>query len=298
MRCVTMKKIIGVLTVLVLLAVVGCANPNIIGGEKDAHGCLVAAGYSWCDAKQKCLRPFEEACTIAEDACQVNEDCIPKPSDCHPLSCINKQYATKYVKPDICTMMFLPTAAYNPEDCACVNETCIDKNLNKTSEKPIGGDKDTHGCLIGAGYSWNETVTACVREWELNATQKEFARIAIAPLSYPVTIISVEEQTSNGSFIVQVQRNDNNQLVEIAVEKSLVSNFTISEALKVAEGSECTDKGILGTTGFYNTNSRTWWLDLTMKPAYQQNTCNPACVVSEDTRSAAINWRCTGLIRQ
>jgi hypothetical protein len=33
-----------------------------IGGQKDEHGCLTPAGYSWCEAKQKCLRPWEENC--------------------------------------------------------------------------------------------------------------------------------------------------------------------------------------------------------------------------------------------
>ena len=33
-----------------------------IGGQTDEHGCLVAAGYSWCEAGQKCLRVFEEFC--------------------------------------------------------------------------------------------------------------------------------------------------------------------------------------------------------------------------------------------
>lgn len=37
-------------------------NPKIIGGQKDEHGCLIAAGYSWCEAKQKCLRTWEEKC--------------------------------------------------------------------------------------------------------------------------------------------------------------------------------------------------------------------------------------------
>ena len=40
--------------------------PNIpdktIGGDKDAHGCLMGAGYSWCEGKNKCLRPWEEKC--------------------------------------------------------------------------------------------------------------------------------------------------------------------------------------------------------------------------------------------
>ena len=34
-------------------------------------------------------------------------------------------------------------------------------------EQPIGGDKDEHGCLISAGYLWNETLGICVRQWEI-----------------------------------------------------------------------------------------------------------------------------------
>ena len=30
----------------------------------------------------------------------------------------------------------------------------------------IGGDRDEYGCLISAGYSWNEEEQQCVREWE------------------------------------------------------------------------------------------------------------------------------------
>lgn len=36
-----------------------------IGGQQDEHGCLIAAGYSWCDAKKKCIRQWEEYCTAA-----------------------------------------------------------------------------------------------------------------------------------------------------------------------------------------------------------------------------------------
>ncbi|MDD2646951.1 MAG: hypothetical protein PHV78_03450 [Patescibacteria group bacterium] len=34
----------------------------VVGGDRDAHGCIGSAGYSWCEVKQKCLRPFEEFC--------------------------------------------------------------------------------------------------------------------------------------------------------------------------------------------------------------------------------------------
>ncbi len=41
------------------------AQEQVIGGEKDAGGCFIAAGYSWCEAKKACLRPREEYCTAA-----------------------------------------------------------------------------------------------------------------------------------------------------------------------------------------------------------------------------------------
>jgi hypothetical protein len=40
-------------------------NAPRVGGDRDAHGCIGSAGYSWCEAKQKCLRPWEEKCEAA-----------------------------------------------------------------------------------------------------------------------------------------------------------------------------------------------------------------------------------------
>ncbi len=60
-----------IISVIILIILVGGAfyiskNPieeeQIVGGDKDEQGCLIAAGYSWCEAKQECLRPWEEGC--------------------------------------------------------------------------------------------------------------------------------------------------------------------------------------------------------------------------------------------
>jgi len=40
----------------------GCGEDKLIGGDKDKHDCLIAAGYSWCQEKEKCLREWEEPC--------------------------------------------------------------------------------------------------------------------------------------------------------------------------------------------------------------------------------------------
>lgn len=40
----------------------GISPTDIVGGDRDEHGCIGSAGYSWCEPKQKCLRIWEEAC--------------------------------------------------------------------------------------------------------------------------------------------------------------------------------------------------------------------------------------------
>lgn len=37
----------------------------MVGNDRDTHGCIGSAGYSWCEAKSKCLRPWEEKCETA-----------------------------------------------------------------------------------------------------------------------------------------------------------------------------------------------------------------------------------------
>lgn len=35
-----------------------------IGGGKDQHGCLIAAGYTWSKIKEDCIRPWESTITM------------------------------------------------------------------------------------------------------------------------------------------------------------------------------------------------------------------------------------------
>jgi len=78
------KEMIFVLVIASAFALVmmGCqAQPEPIGGDKDEHGCIPSAGYSWCDAKEKCLRTWEENCTKeCADSCPLISQ--PAPSFC------------------------------------------------------------------------------------------------------------------------------------------------------------------------------------------------------------------------
>lgn len=61
-------------------------TPTAIGGQKDEHGCLIAAGYSWCDSKQKCLRTWEESCDTVIPTPSVYKP-IPTPTPSRPWYC-------------------------------------------------------------------------------------------------------------------------------------------------------------------------------------------------------------------
>jgi hypothetical protein len=106
-------------------------------------------------------------------------------------------------------------------------------------EQPPGSDRDEHGCIPSAGYSWCESSQQCVRSWETPCPA-----------------------------------------------------LTEAQARAIAEASPCMDEGALtATAATYNENSKTWWFETDI----ERQGCSPACVVSEDTRTAEINWMCTGL---
>lgn len=71
------------------------------------------------------------------------------------------------------------------------------------------------------------------------------------------------------------------------------NRLTESQARAIAEKT-CIKGGEALSQGSYNENSQTWWFDANLNAA--KPGCSPACVVSESSKSAEINWRCTGLI--
>lgn len=85
-------------------------NDRLIGGDKDDHGCLIGAGYSWCPSSEKCLRVWEEYCEEFKDSfrggerdCETRElndcdnDCTvcPPCSACSSFSCKSKDFCAK-----------------------------------------------------------------------------------------------------------------------------------------------------------------------------------------------------------
>lgn len=58
-----MKNILGALICISALAIFASCNTSkksLIGGQKDSHGCLSAAGYQWSEVRKDCIRIFED----------------------------------------------------------------------------------------------------------------------------------------------------------------------------------------------------------------------------------------------
>lgn len=85
-------------------------------------------------------------------------------------------------------------------------------------EKIIGGERDEHGCLGPAGYSWDEEIGACIRVWEIESEQfKRAAKIAVEykGQSYGLTIVGIEERECVGCFIVHMTKGNEQIYVEL-----------------------------------------------------------------------------------
>lgn len=65
--------------------------PAIVGNDTDAHGCKPSAGYSWCAAKQKCIRVWEEPCEGAITVTAAKS--IAENSSCMAVGNLTGNYA-------------------------------------------------------------------------------------------------------------------------------------------------------------------------------------------------------------
>ncbi len=81
-------KTTTIILILILLALVGYGgyywgnknktpelspNEQLVGNDRDEHGCIGSAGYTWCAAKQTCLRLWEEPCETVTMSPTIDE---------------------------------------------------------------------------------------------------------------------------------------------------------------------------------------------------------------------------------
>ncbi len=149
----------------------------------------------------------------------------------------------------------------------------------------VGGDRDAHGCIGSAGYSWCEAKQKCLRAWEepcSNATNNP-------------PIVGGDRDAhgcigSAGYSWCEAKQKCVREWEEPCGPTDCLG-MSFSDAMAIA-GEQCGDNATMNR--ICNEGTKTWWIDMDIvRPG-----CSPACVVNVETRTAEINWRCTGLLPQ
>lgn len=93
-----------------------------------------------------------------------------------PKTCISKSYndgcnTCHFVSGDVaaCTMMF----CQNPGKPYCIEPVAISGSADTGVVIMVGNDKDEHGCIWSAGYTWSEVLNECIRPRELYSIKLE-----------------------------------------------------------------------------------------------------------------------------
>ncbi len=118
----------------------------------------------------------------------------------------------------------------------------------------IGGQHDERGCLGPAGYSWNGTVGACIREWELSSLQKVAAQKAVNYVgrTFKLTVVQIDEAECIGCFIVHLNVETNTSIIlldgwEVSLTKDICSVDEDCVPLPVCHPTMCINKNSMFT---------------------------------------------------
>lgn len=75
-------------------------------------------------------------------------------------------------------------------------------------EQKIGGDRDSHGCLVAAGYAFDDQVGACIRAFEMTPGIKRAAQIAVDQVGrgYALTVTSFNSYEEPGAYDIFLEQ--------------------------------------------------------------------------------------------
>ncbi|MFH1393740.1 MAG: hypothetical protein ABII71_01580 [Candidatus Micrarchaeota archaeon] len=192
---------------------------------------------------------------------------------------------------------------------------------------PPGSDRDEHGCIGSAGYTWCESTQECVREWETPCKMSEQDALMVAqgsdcaqegvvksegafyndnsktwwfeleiekPGCSPACVVhengSAEINWRCTGLLPEEEQGEDDQVCE---KTGTQYGMTLEAAKASAMNSLCTHQGELTNNAVCNEITGTWWIDIDM--TVPRPGCSPACVVDVETGLPDVNWRCTGL---
>jgi len=119
----------------------------MVGGDRDAYGCIPSAGYQWCELKEKCIRSWEESCSSSTSYTPTYTQ-----TQYAPITYDSCDRASGYIwcaAKQTCIQPWM-------ESCASPNTSPYYPTTNNTIQSD-------HGCIAAQGFYWCEAQNACIR---------------------------------------------------------------------------------------------------------------------------------------
>ena len=92
--------------------------------------------------------------------------------------------------------------------CGAMLTACSNSLYNKL----LGGQRDDHGCLSAAGYTWSDVLHQCVRVWEIADRLEQGSRTAFVLFSSDSA--KAEIFTTEGNVVCQRDKTETNKWSE------------------------------------------------------------------------------------
>jgi len=142
------------------------------GSVPDIHGCVPAQGYAWCEAKQKCYKPFDESCPSSSAAGTNSSPSVP------PIPLPSAGNATPPAAANNTLPVSLPLPVSAPANSTMVvnitpNQSAAYYGVDPselanittmpTSNGVVPVVRDSHGCIPSINYLWCEATKKCYR---------------------------------------------------------------------------------------------------------------------------------------
>ena len=119
-------------------------SEKFVGDDLDEHGCLISAGFTYCEPLDLCVRLWKTECPYNKADFESAAPSVGNDRDAH--GCIGSAGYVWCEKLKKCVRPW--------------EEECPGRR-----RRLFGGERDEHGCIGSAGYVWCEKLKKCVRPW-------------------------------------------------------------------------------------------------------------------------------------
>ncbi len=118
-------------------------------------------------------------------------------------------------------VIFLLSACATPNANQPANDNSSQPAPDDSLNQPlIGGERDEHGCLIAAGYAFDEEVGACIRAFDMTPDIKHAAQIAVEKVGtgYALTVVSFNSYEEPGAYDITLEQGLARTLVKVIIK--------------------------------------------------------------------------------